>query len=94
MVMAVFGKLNFFNTMNTSKNFARLFLCIFAIVGLTACSGNSTGSVSSGGGGDSVTLTDRVNQNTLSSYTLQNLDDTFLDEIEQEIAEKYQYRSN
>ena len=35
-IMAVFSNRNFFSTMNRFKNIAKLFICGFAIVGLTA----------------------------------------------------------
>ena len=45
-ITTFFTQFNFFNTMNKCKNFARLFLCVFAIVGGTACNSSSSPSSS------------------------------------------------
>ena len=76
-IMAVFSNRNFFSTMNRFKNIAKLFICGFAIVGLTACGGGGGGSsASNGGGNDPINITDSVNSSNLDTYTLQNLSDT------------------
>ena len=87
-IMAVFSNRNFFSTMNRFKNIAKLFICGFAIVGLTACGGGGGGSsASNGGGNDPINITDSVNSSNLDTYTLQNLDSTFLDDIAQQIED-------
>ena len=84
---AVFSKLNFFSKMNKCKNIVKLIICAFAFVGLTACGGGGGGgsSTPTDGGNDPVNITDRVNQDSLSNYTLQNLGESFINEISQKI---------
>ena len=90
VVNTLVEKIRMFKKMRKNQNILKLFICAFAITGIFACS-------SGGGGGgaststevatpDGVTLTDRVNQDSLTDYTLANLGDTFLNEIEQEIS--------
>ena len=86
-IITFFAQLNFFSTMNKCKNFAKLVICAFAISGLVACSGGGGGSTATDGGNDPVNITDRVNSNALNTYTLANLDTTFLNEIEQQIED-------
>ena len=82
VTMTFFTNFNFFHTMNTFKNITKLFICGFAIVGMTACGGGGNG-----GGNDPINITDSVNLNNLSTYTLQNLNDTaFFSDIETEIT--------
>ena len=86
-IITFFAQLNFFSTMNKCKNFAKLVICAFAISGLVACSGGGGGTTATDGGNDPVNITDRVNSNALNTYTLANLDTTFLNEIEQQIED-------
>ena len=87
---AVFSNLNIFSKMDKCKNFARLFLCVFAIVGLTACGGGGGGGTSTGGGdtGDiNITITAPVDQNALDDYTLEDIGDELVTAIETAIDE-------
>ena len=60
-IIAVFNNRNFFSTMNKCKNMAKLFICAFAIAGLTACASSGSDDRGSGasnnGGADGITLT-------------------------------------
>ena len=68
--------------MNKCENILKLIICAFAFVGLAACGGGGSANTSNT---DTVNiLTDDVNQDSLSNYTLDNLDDTFLAEITQQ----------
>ena len=53
-IISFFTQLTIFNAMNKCKNYAKLFLCAFAIFGMTACGGSSA---SNNGGTDTVDLT-------------------------------------
>ena len=87
IIMIVFNQRNFFSTMNRFKNIAMLFICGFAIVGLTACGGGGGSSASNGGGNDPINIADIVNLNDLNTYILQNLNDTdFFSDVETEIT--------
>ena len=83
-IMAIFNKLNLFGQMYNYKNIVKLIICAFAISGLAACSSSSCNPT------DTVNaLTDRVNQGSLSSYTLQDIGDgdtDFLNEVSDTIA--------